>query len=133
LAEQVNVEAIEAAFLLGSLEPGKYVIDSCVELVVSDKGFLEWLAWGRRHRENGPAVVWRNGGEEWWCWGKHHRENGPAVLCANGTQEWWLNGCRHRTDGPAFICANGLPVWFVNGERKRLRRKRFNALEPAAR
>jgi len=50
-----------------------------------------WYKNGKRHREDGPAVIYTNGTQYWYKNGKHHREDGPAIIYANGTQEWYLN------------------------------------------
>lgn len=49
--------------------------------------------------------------------GKRHREDGPAVIWYDGTREWWDNGSRHREDGPAIVFPNGNEVWFINGNK----------------
>ena len=54
-------------------------------------GYKEWHLNGKRHREDGPAVEWRDGTKEWWLNGKRHREDGPAVELPDGTKRWWLN------------------------------------------
>ncbi|RTK95522.1 MAG: hypothetical protein EKK64_06785 [Neisseriaceae bacterium] len=43
-------------------------------------------AWERKrelHRDNGPAVEYSNGDKEWWFFGKRHRLDGPAVVYGN--------------------------------------------------
>lgn len=72
---------------------------------VEDPNMNEWWVFGKRHRNNGPAMV-----SEWWCewWvcGKRHRGyDQPAVTNTVGTHcEWWVNGKRHREFGlPASI------------------------------
>jgi hypothetical protein len=49
--------------------------------------------------------------------GKRHREDGPAVIYPNGYQSWWINGLLHREDGPAIVCSTGTLFWILNGER----------------
>lgn len=44
------------------------------------------------HREDGPAVIWKDGSKEWRINGKLHREDGPAIEFADGSTLWWLNG-----------------------------------------
>ena len=51
-----------------------------------------WLLNGKRHRKDGPAVEYANGGKAWYLNGKLHHENGPAVEWASGTKYWYLNG-----------------------------------------
>ena len=45
------------------------------------------------HREDGPAVIFKNGYEAWYLNGLLHREDGPAKG-KNGTNEWWYKGRR---------------------------------------
>jgi hypothetical protein len=73
-----------------------------------------WTEGGRKHREDGPAVIWASGGDEWWFNGKRHRSDGPAVLQPDGRKEWWIFGKLHREDGPAIIHADGCEEWFLN-------------------
>lgn len=68
-----------------------------------------------RHREDGPAIEWVDGGKEWYLNGKRHRKDGPALERGNGDREWFLNNKRHRLDGPAIEYGNGEKVWYVNG------------------
>jgi len=53
------------------------------------------------------------------CWSKNdhlHREDGPAVEYKDGSYSWFLNGLLHRTDGPAmFVLPGGICHWFLNG------------------
>ena len=55
-------------------------------------GSQRWFKGGKRHREDGPAVIWPDGTQHWYKGGKRHREDGPAVIWPDGTQHWWLNG-----------------------------------------
>ena len=43
------------------------------------------------HREDGPAVIWRDGTKFWYMNGKLHRLDGPAVEYADGTCYYWIN------------------------------------------
>lgn len=52
--------------------------------------------------------------------GDLHREDGPAVIYFDGGEEWWLNGCRHREDGPAIAFKCGYRVWYKHGTPHRL-------------
>jgi hypothetical protein len=70
------------------------------------------------HREDGPAIEWKDGSTEWCYYGKLHREDGPALFDAEDScEEWWLNGERHREDGPAVIFENGTNVWYLNDKQ----------------
>ena len=45
-----------------------------------------------RHRLDGPAVEWADGGKAWWVDGKRHRLDGPAIEYANGYKSWYVDG-----------------------------------------
>ena len=55
-------------------------------------------------------------GTKYWCNedGLYHREDGPAVEYKDGTKEWHFRGKCHRLDGPAWIHYNGDTDWFIN-------------------
>ena len=101
----------------------KNVGEPCEEFLGSEEEFLfidkfyckEWLLNGNRHREGGPAVIWKNGSQKWYQNGLLHRDDGPALIHPDGRQEWWANGKRHREDGPARIWPNGIKSWWLNG------------------
>ena len=59
---------------------------------VDSDGDESWYLNGKRHRENGPAIIWYNGHKEWCIDGKLHREDGPAIECTDGRVYWYLNG-----------------------------------------
>ena len=61
------------------------------------------------------VVVDDTGNQSWYLNDKRHREDGPAVIYADGSQYWCLNGKRHREDGPAVIWADGSQYWYLNG------------------
>jgi hypothetical protein len=69
------------------------------------------------HREDGPAIIHKNGDKFWFIDGKRHREDGPAVEHNNGDKEWFFDGQRHREDGPAVHWSNGYKEWFLEGKR----------------
>jgi len=91
---------------------------------VDEVGTKVWYLNGQRHREDGPAIEWPDGGKEWWLNGQRHREDGPAREFADGAKSWWLNGQRHREDGPAIEFADGDKSWYLNDEY--LTAKEFN-------
>ena len=81
---------------------------------------------GQLHREDGPAVEYKNGDKSWHINGKFHREDGPAIEWANGDKAWFLNGEQHREDGPAVEYPIGDKYWFLNG--KQITEQEFNNL-----
>jgi hypothetical protein len=53
---------------------------------------MQWLQYGKHHREDGPAVIWDDGTEEYYLNGKRHRKDGPAVIFPwNGGDQFWLD------------------------------------------
>ena len=48
--------------------------------------------------------------------GKRHRSDGPALIWADGEKERYINGKPHREDGPAIIYSNGYEAWYINGK-----------------
>jgi antitoxin component YwqK of YwqJK toxin-antitoxin module len=70
-----------------------------------------WYRDGKKHRDDGPAVIryeYNQIAREWWYRrGKRHRVDGPAwIEYKNGqiTREYWYrDGKPHRVDGPAEI------------------------------
>ena len=58
------------------------------------------------HKLDGPAIEWLNGEKEWWRSGMRHREDGPAFIFPNGggvgCKKWYLNGCFYKTKEEYF-------------------------------
>ncbi len=71
---------------------------------------------GRKHREDGPAVIYPDGDWMWYKEGYLHREDGPAFyLHKDGEYRWYKNGKKHRENGPAQIHEkNGFMFWYKN-------------------
>ena len=66
-----------------------------IQLVIDEEETQRWYLNGKRHRTDGPAVIYENGYQEWYLNGKLHRENGPAVIFPDGEKLWYLNGVIH--------------------------------------
>ena len=47
------------------------------------------------HRDDGPAIEYKNGSKEWWRDGKRHRADGPAVEFVNGENSYWYNNTNY--------------------------------------
>ena len=96
-------------------------------------GIIETLFYknsdGKYHREDGPAIIWKNGTQEWFLHGKRHRTDGPAIVYADGTEAWYLHDKRHRTDGPAVIRPDGTKEWYLNDRRLEFK-KYINKIYP---
>ena len=84
--------------------------------VIQRDGSKEWYLNGELHREDGPAIEYSDGAKCWYRNGKLHREDGPAVIYQNGTRKWLLNGMPHRTDGPA-VESGSYCEWHIWGTR----------------
>lgn len=87
--------------------------------LIFDKGgqaerYEWWDEKGRNHREDGPAIIYKEGTKMWFIDGLLHREDGPAVEQSN-KNSWYLHGRLHREGGPAIICKNGHKEWYLNG------------------
>lgn len=44
------------------------------------------------HREDGPAIEWKNGDKHWFINGNRHREDGAAIEYVYGAKSYYLNG-----------------------------------------
>lgn len=75
-----------------------------------------WWQHGKLHCNDGPAIIWADGGEEWWQNGQLHRVDGPASVYADGREYWFQNGLLHRVDGPAVTNRSGVRGWYVLGQ-----------------
>lgn len=83
---------------------------------IGHQGEKRWTLNGQLHREDGPAIEWKDGTKEWYLNGQRHREDGPACEWANGSKEWWQHGKWHRVGAPAIEYANGEQQWALNGK-----------------
>ena len=87
------------------------------EVRIYESGTREWLARGKFHRQDGPAIERVDGTKFWYLNGRQHRENGPAVEYPDGAKWWYLKGKLHREDGPAIENQDGEDSWFLNDEK----------------
>ena len=63
------------------------------KVTVDDNKNIHWFNdKGQRHRLDGPAIEWADGGKSWFVEGKFHRLDGPAIEYADGSKEWWVKG-----------------------------------------
>ena len=61
-------------------------------MTINTLGAEVWTFNGKYHKEDGPAITWKDGSTFWYKDGNRHREDGPAIIMANGTKEWWIDG-----------------------------------------
>ncbi len=69
----------------------------------------------RRHRDDGPAVLYENGTKVWYRHGELHRDDGPAVEWFNGAKTWCQHGVYHRVGGPSWVMEDGSLAWYLDG------------------
>jgi len=58
----------------------------------------KWLLEGKKHREGDLPAVIENGTKYYYKHGLRHRTNGPAIEYFNGGGEWYLDGTRYMTE-----------------------------------
>ena len=56
-----------------------------------DKDKTEWYLNGQLHREDGPAIEYKDGYKAWYLNDNRHREDGPAIEFSDGCKEWYIN------------------------------------------
>jgi hypothetical protein len=116
----------ELEFELGNIASEQHVMEDGTIIYRSPDG--------RRHREDGPAVIHPDGQMEWFINGLRenrngpafvsedmiayfqgghlHNDDGPAVFYSNGVVEFWQHGVKYHTDQPSLIHTNGDQMWF---------------------
>jgi len=72
---------------------------------------------GLFHRDDGPAVIYKQGAKYYYKNGEYHKEDGPAVMNTDSIQ-YYINGKLHREDGPAIMKSNGIN-YYINGKLHR--------------
>jgi hypothetical protein len=85
------------------------------KLHTNEKGDMFWFLNGTYHREDGPAIICRDGYTCYKIKGLFHRVDGPAIIYSDGTESWFLNGLLHRVNGPAIEKSNRYKAWYLNG------------------
>lgn len=95
---------------------------------VESSSYSSWYLNGKLHRENGPAIILKNGGEFWWFNGKRHRIGAPAIENVSGYKAWYIHDALHREDGPAVEHPNGDREWWLHGEwmRSEFKKRVYN-------
>jgi len=80
---------------------------------------------GQYHRDDGPAIEYKNGDKEWFKEDKRHRIGGPALERVNGIKVWFEDGRYHRLDGPAIEWEWESKNWYILD--RPLKEKDFNS------
>lgn len=80
---------------------------------------VRWIN-GDLSREDGPAAEYNpadkyNLHKSWWVGGKRHRVEGPALIWGDGSKFWFSNNLLHREDGPAIEKGDGTTEWWSKG------------------
>lgn len=83
--------------------------------VVRDSSYEIWFQDNEIHREDGPAIIYKNGSVAYCKNGKFHREDGPAVINAHGFVQYWKDGKLSNEDGPAVVYMNGEVEYWIDG------------------
>jgi hypothetical protein len=112
--EQIITEALIArAAELGACRQGLAAAREAIGRPIGalPSSYADWAA----RLFDGRSVL-RDGTQEWWRAGKRHRDDGPAVVHPDGMQEWWRGGRRHRDDGPAVVFADGRQEYWCDGQ-----------------
>jgi len=102
------------------IEVEQTILDGCIYFFIKGTGIL--------HKEDGPALIDRDGKTEWRLHGKLHRLDGPAYEQPDGHKEWWVDDQRHRVDGPALIYPDGTTDWWLEGRYFETKELWFEAL-----
>lgn len=77
---------------------------------------LEYISWERQATATGNFVDFM-GDIIWLVNGKYHREEGPALIRKNGNKYWYKYGKLHRLDGPAAdLSKRGYKEYYINGD-----------------
>ena len=62
------------------------------KMIITERGTKKWIKNKQLHREDGPAVEYKDGTKMWFKNNKLHRLGGPAVEYTDGTKAFYLNG-----------------------------------------
>lgn len=85
------------------------------KVVVTEEDTRWFNLEGELHREDGPAIEYKDGSKYYYIKGKRHREDGPAIVYENGDKVYYMNDKLHREDGPAMEYADGDKVYYIDG------------------
>jgi hypothetical protein len=84
---------------------------------IDQDGTKHWVdSGGKKHRDDGPAVIRADGYKLWYQHGKLHRDDGPAIIARSGRKEWYQHDNIHRDNGPAVEWPNGDNSWCLNNQ-----------------
>lgn len=87
------------------------------------KQICTWYRRGVIHRWHGPACYTLEPGQTetvygaWLLHDKYHRDDGPAIIHKNGMIEYYHKGQRHNKLGPAVVYPDSTCEWYWKGEK----------------
>lgn len=67
---------------------------------------IYWYVNGKLHREDGPAIEWKDGSQGWFVEGKCHCETGPAIQNADGKNQWFIHNISISEEDYQVWCKN---------------------------
>jgi hypothetical protein len=85
--------------------------------VIDADGSQAWYLHGRRHRADGPAVIWPDGHREWWQHGQYHRADGPAVIRADHRYDWYVQDREITAEVEDWMGANAITWPFTESQQ----------------
>jgi flagellar basal body rod protein FlgG len=95
----------------------QYMPDLRTGTIHTADGTITHMVNGKIHRDDGPAVEFRNGNKHYYKNGKFHRDDGPAIDNVDGYKVWMKEGLLHRLDGPARqAIARWEWEWWIDGK-----------------
>lgn len=83
-------------------------------------GAINWykVSTHELHRDDGPAMIFKDSSQYWIQHGLIHRDSAPAIIKLNGNEFWYQYGKLHRVGAPAMISKNFL-AWYHDNELHR--------------
>ena len=81
-------------------------------------GTKYWHLKDKLHREDGPAIEFKDGTKFWLKNGKYHREDGSAIEYKDGTKSWWINGINYKDEHEWLIVLRTVKLKIVLDSQK---------------
>ena len=106
-----------ASFQEGSDSFGAILYKENGPAVILKDGTEMYYTNGLKGRQEGPTVVGPTGYQEFWSQGHCGRKDGPAIIYPDSGEDWIDKDLFHRKNGPARIFADGTKQYFYKGKR----------------
>jgi len=110
-----TIEHYLAAAPEGTMNYGWVLYRENGPAVVHKDGTEEFYVNGKKH--GSPAVISPTGYQEFWTNGELGRKEGPAIIYPDGGEDWLWKNLYHRVDGPARVFADGTKHYFYEGKK----------------